>query len=295
MNSLSCSIVIMYVLAFTAAAPVDEDSLGIVLADQLTGVDHDRDDGLDLLADNQSGANWMLRGGCLALKISATLNVFQNDKMSRSIPIPSSATVANTSSCSVLSSDVPSQVITLDWSEEGPSTDTHLVRNISFLFSVDTSSTTPVYGISKVTAMLEFSDSLAGSNNTRLGSHEVKGNFVRMTTGVMDPVKYVVPMNSSLFCDESLTLDMESRVLSSVDDEPQKSSLFIERIQFDAFRPERIPRGELQAASSCAMRNSPRDLLPILVGGGLAAVVLIIVSSYVFRKKTTKAKGYSTV
>jgi len=276
-------IVIGILLAVTAAATVPEDSQS-VLADQPTGVGR----------DDQSDPNWMLRGGCLALKISATLNVFQNEKKMLSIPIPSSATVANTSSCSVLSSDVPSQVITLDWSEQGPSNDRLLVRNISFLFSVDTTSTAPVYGISKVTAMLEFAGS---SNNTGLGSHEVEGNFVRMTTGVLDPVKYGVPLNSSLLCDESLTLDMESHLLSSADfgiAYSQKSSLLIKHIQFDAFRPERIPRDLLQAASSCA-RDTPRDMLPILVGGGLAGVVLIIVCSYVFRKKPTKAKGYSTV
>jgi len=288
MNYPTCTIVMGIVLAVTAAAAVPEDSRS-VLADQPTGVGR----------DDQSDPNWMLRGGCLALKISATLNVFLNEKKMLSIPIPSSATVANTSSCSVMSSDVPSQVITLDWSEQGPSTDRLLVRNISFLFSVDNTSTAPVYGISKVTAMLEFAESLPGSssNNTDMGSHEVEGNFVRMTTGVMDPVKYGVPLNSSLLCDESLTLDMESHLLSKADlsiAEPQKSSLFIKHIQFDAFRPERIPRDLLQAASSCE-RNNARDLLPILVGGGLAGVVLIIVSSYVFRKKPTKAKGYSTV
>ena len=113
-----------------------------------------------------------------------------------SIPIPSLAKVANTSSCSVMSSDVPSQVITLDWSEQGPSTDRLLVRNISFLFSEDTTSIDHVYGISEITAVIDFAESLAdSSNNTGMGGHEVEGNFVRMTTGVMDPLKYLVPLN----------------------------------------------------------------------------------------------------
>ena len=66
-------------------------------------------------------------------------------------------------------------------------------------------------------------------------------------------------------------------------------------IQFDGFRAATIPDAELQASIPCDKSN-PSDLVPIVVGGSLAGLVLFIVVCYVVgRRKTTKVKGYSSV
>jgi len=242
---------------------------------------------------------WILEGNCLALKMSAELNI------SVDLPgvpttistVPFSATVANTSSCSVSSSATPSQVISLRWYDQESGTGRQLVRNISLQFSLDNTTSNTLYGISSVTAMYEVSMNKVGHTDdiTTDGSRK----FVRMTTGEMSTLQYPSTIHRSFVCQEPKTLQMRSQLLSYdglVLRKLQPSSVVISNIQFDGFRPEEIPINEFQVITSCTQVD-PTDLVPILVGGGLAGVVLFIVVGYLVgrRKVMEKGRGYSNV
>ena len=77
----------------------------------------------------------------------------------------------------------------------------------------------------------------------------------------------------------------------------QTSFVVFKYIQFDAFRPDNISRTEFQTSIICALAKY-NDLLPVLVGGGLAGIVLFIVVGYLMgrgRAAVPKGKGYSSV
>ena len=110
----------------------------------------------------------------------------------RSVPV--SATVSNTSSC--LSKTNTTQVITLDWSHTDSASGLPLTSNISFIFSMNTTSTIPSYGISKVTAMFQLTGNYsASSHNSTNQEMLVSHKFVEMTTGLLSPLQLAVPLN----------------------------------------------------------------------------------------------------
>jgi len=249
---------------------------------------------------------WMVEDGCLALKMSAEIKLYPNSShiyTTRSVPV--SATVSNTSSC--LSKTNTTQVITLEWSHTDPASGQPLTSNISIIFSMNTTSTIPTYGISKVTAMFQLTGNFSApshnntSNQNATNQEKLFGEkFIEITTGPLSPMRLAVPTNRSYLCEESLLLEMSSQLLTIDADglhgeDLQQSSLTMKTIQFDGFRAATIPDSELQTSIPCAKSN-PSDLVPIVVGGGLAGLVLFIVVCYVMgRRKTIKVKGYSSV
>jgi len=250
-------------------------------------------EGVSVQADD---SRWMVEEGCLALKMSAEMKLYPNSSLiytTRSVPL--SATVSNTSSCS--SKTNTTQVITLEWSDTDPVSGQPLVSNISFIFSLNTTSNMSMYGISKVTVMIQLPGNSSTSNQEVVVSHK----FVEMTTGTLSPLLLAVPLNRSYLCEDSLLLEMTSQLLTvdadgSRREDLQPSSLSMKMIQFDGFRAVTIPDSELQTSIPCD-RSNPSDLVPIVVGGGLAGLVLFIVVCYIMgrRKTLTKAKGYSSV
>jgi len=247
---------------------------------------------------------WTLEGNCLVLKMSAELNIsadLPTIPTTTIASVPVSAIVANTSSCSVImSSAYPSQVISLNWFDKESSTGRHLARNISLQFSLDNTTSNTLYGISRVTAMYEILVNEVGkdkddNNNSTVGMSK----FVKMTTGRLNTLEYPSTLHRSLVCQQPKSLQVTSELLSHdgvVVRNLLPSSVNIKNIQFDGFRPEKFPEDEFQVSTSC-IQVKPTDLVPVLVGGGLAGVVLFIVVGYlVGRKKVIlKGRGYSNV
>jgi len=255
--------------------------------------------GTDSQVDGLGWTGWILEENCLALKMSAELNVSVDlPTVPTTISsVPFLATVANTSSCLVGSSAMPSQVISLRWYDQDSGTGRHLARNISLQFSLDNTTSNTLYGISRVSAMYEISVNKVGpeDDSTTDGSSK----FVKMTTGVLSTLQYPSTLHRSFVCQEPKTLEMRSQLISDeglVLRKLQPSSVVIRHIQFDGFRPEAIPMNESQVITSCRQVD-PTDLVPILVGGGLAGVVLFIVVGYLVgrRKVMEKGRGYSNV
>jgi len=243
-------------------------------------------------------APWILENGCLGLEMSAELIVANADTTAdhKNISVPNSASIlTNASSCSVVTSADTSQVISLYWNYQ-KSTDIHLARNISLQFSRSNDSTSDtLYGISKMTAMVEMILDHEDKNSTG-GLRQ----FVKMTTGEISPVLLQSPLNRSMVCHDTVALEMTSKLLSfdgSTFKNLQTSFVVFKYIHFDAFRPDNISRTEFQASIICDLAKY-NDLLPVLVGGGLAGIVLFIVVGYLMgrgRAVVPKGKGYSSV
>merc|ERR1712243_430168 len=177
------------------------------------------------------------------------------------------------------------------------STGRHLVRNISLQFSTDYSTSSTMYGISSVTAMYEILVNKVGKEDS--SSIVGKSKFVKMTTGVMSSLQYPSTLHRSFVCQQPKSLPVTSKLLSHdgvVLRNLQPSSVNIKSIQFDGFRPKKFPEDEFQVSTSCT-QVAPTDLVPVLVGGGLAGVVLFIVVGYLVgrRKVILKGRGYSNV
>ena len=112
--------------------------------------------------------------------------------------VPVSAIVANTSSCSVMSSAFPSQVISLNWFDKESSTGRHLVRNISLQFSLDNTTSNTLYGISMVTAMYEILVNEVGKDKEDNNSTVGRSKFVKMTTGRLNTLEYPSTLHRSV-------------------------------------------------------------------------------------------------
>jgi len=239
---------------------------------------------------------------CVSIKMAAQIKFFPNRNIFLTKSIPASATVSPTSSCSSLNSTT-TQVITLEWS------DTDLLsgilsRNLSISFSLNTTSTTPMYGVSMVTSMYELSSEqmvlanishTGNAQNTTDLKNKSVSKFIRMTSNTMNPLQFAVPQNRSFLCDESLTMEMLAELVNAdgtLSETLQKAVLTMKTIQFDAFRPSSFS-SQFQPATSCSSHSS--DLLPIVVGGGLVGLVLFMLVSYLVGRRKTKVKGYATM
>ena len=77
----------------------------------------------------------------------------------------------------------------------------------------------------------------------------------------------------------------------------QKATITLKTFQFDAFRPAALASFQFQPAVSCSVSSNSSDLVPIVVGCGLAGLVLFILVSYLVGRRAVKvpAKGYATV
>ena len=128
--------------------------------------------------------------------------------------VPVSAIVANTSSCSVMSSAFPSQVISLNWFDKESSTGRHLVRNISLQFSLDNTTSNTLYGISMVTAMYEILVNEVGKDKEDNNSTVGRSKFVKMTTGRLNTLEYPSTLHRSVLGINTSKIDLYLQVFS---------------------------------------------------------------------------------
>jgi len=64
-------------------------------------------------------------------------------------------------------------------------------------------------------------------------------------------------------------------------------------IQLDAFRPSNLTLANYQTPSPCpANPDAPNDLIPIIVGCVLAAMVVVVLVAYLVGRKYRESKNY---
>jgi len=69
------------------------------------------------------------------------------------------------------------------------------------------------------------------------------------------------------------------------------ATLSLNDIQIDAFRPSTVKKTEFQEASPCALH--PSNLIPIIVGCTLAALVVVVLVAYLVGRKWKSNREYS--
>jgi len=239
-----------------------------------------RDTILDQFAPPQDDGSWRVEG-CIAVQMEAQVESSNTSNVRLSSNIPASAKVAPTSFCSMNTSI--SQGITLEW------VDNDFFRNFSIVFAVNSTSFPPMYGISMVSSTFQVTP----------GNDSLSGQFVKITSNPAKPMMFMVPLNRSFSCDKSLTVQMTTELLTadgSSSKQLPNAELTFKTIQFDAFRPlGSLSSHQFQPSTSCTNPHTS-DIFPIVVGGGLAGVVLFIIVCYILgRRRGSKVKGYASV
>jgi len=64
-------------------------------------------------------------------------------------------------------------------------------------------------------------------------------------------------------------------------------------VRFDAFRPSIIPPTDFQSPMDCDYQ--PNDVVPIVVGVCLAALVVFVIIAYMVGRRRHRQRGYESV
>jgi len=195
----------------------------------------------------------------------------------------------------------PKQRITLSWSEDD-SNGVPLWRNITIEFSRN--DTIQKYGVSKISAVYEVKQFTVVKNSTDPVTNETTStnvtvtSYVSMTTFMMDPWEFLVPVNRSYLCTDAGSKPMHTELHRS-DEHPgdggvklPEAVLSAKKVQFDAFR-NGVESGEFQISMDCTYR--PNDVVPIIVGCALAGLVLMVLVAYLVGRRKSRARGYQSV
>lgn len=276
--------------------------LSALLICPLTQASEDTND-TDLAADQ---GNWTVPD-CILVKVAAQI-VLQPDQDNANttvtMELPVSAKGKGT--CEVPPDPkkpdaTPKQRITLSWSEDD-SNGVPLWRNITIEFSRN--DTIQKYGVSKISAVYEVKQFTVVKNSTDPVTNETTStnvtvtSYVSMTTFMMDPWEFLVPVNRSYLCTDAGSKPMHTELHRS-DEHPgdggvklPEAVLSAKKVQFDAFRVG-APQGEFQISMDCTYR--PNDVVPIIVGCALAGLVLMVLVAYLVGRRKSRARGYQSV
>jgi len=276
--------------------------LSALLICPLTQASEDAND-TDLAADQ---GNWTVHD-CILVKVAAQI-VLQPDQDNANttvtMELPVSAKGKGT--CEVAPDPkkpdaTPKQRITLSWDEEDTN-GVKLWRNITIEFSKN--DTIQKYGVSKISAVYEVKQFTVVKNSTDPVTNETTStnvtvtSYVSMTTFMMDPWEFLVPVNRSYLCTDAGSKPMHTELHRS-DEHPgdggvklPEAVLSAKKVQFDAFRVG-APQGEFQISMDCTYR--PNDVVPIIVGCALAGLVLMVLVAYLVGRRKSRARGYQSV
>ena len=74
---------------------------------------------------------------------------------------------------------------------------------------------------------------------------------------------------------------------------PNDTRVDVRTVQFDAFRAKDAPHKNFQTPMDCEYQ--PNDIVPIVVGVCLAALVVFVIVAYVIGRRRHRQRGYQSV
>jgi len=240
--------------------------------------------------------NWTV-GSCIIVKMAAQLTIKpekNNQNKTVVVEVPVSAKVSDTSSCEGKGNTT--QTITLQWAEGD------MKRNVTLTFAKNT--TTQQYGVSKISAVYELkyinkSTPQPGPDNSTIYVNETVLVYISLSTFGMDPMEFLVPENRSYLCVDVGAKSLIAELHRTDEDGGSpgerlfNTTLSAKKVQFDAFRGPHTFPDEFQTPSDCSYR--PNDVVPIIVGCALAALVLMVLIAYLIGRRKSRARGYQSV
>jgi len=263
----------------------------------------DLNDASNLTADQ---GNWTV-GECIIVKMAGQLTLSPekvNPNTTITLDIPVTATVSPQSSCLPPDSN-STQLFTVEWTDPDPNPDTAgvLNRNLTLHFSLNQTSSPPMYGVSKISAVYETRTYVVQVNVTVDNKTEVVNQtvleYISMSTFAMTPWEFLVPENRSYLCMDVGSKSIISELHKSTEpggspgERLANATFTAKRVQFDAFRSPSAPEGQFQLPSDCSYR--PNDIVPIIVGCALAGMVLMVLIAYMVGRSRSRARGYMSV
>jgi len=263
----------------------------------------DLNDASNLTADQ---GNWTV-GECIIVKMAGQLSLSPekiNPNTTITLDIPVTATVSPQSSCLPPDSN-STQLFTVEWADPDPNPDTTgvLNRNLTLHFSLNQTSSPPMYGVSKISAVYETRTYVVQVNTTVDNTTELVNQtvleYISMSTFAMTPWEFLVPENRSYLCMDVGSKSIISELHKSTEpggspgERLANATFTAKRVQFDAFRSASAPEGQFQLPSDCSYR--PNDIVPIIVGCALAGMVLMVLIAYMVGRSRSRARGYMSV
>jgi hypothetical protein len=125
-------------------------------------------------------------------------------------------------------------------------------------------------------------------------------SWVSMDTGDKLGLLFQTPINRSFLCKNVDDLLLSSNLHYSFPDFPDDgiklkndSIVAIASVRFDAFRPRDAPHKNFQVAMDCDYQ--PNDIVPIVVGVALAALVVFVIIAYIVGRRRNRQSGYQSM
>ncbi len=171
---------------------------------------------------------------------------------------------------------------------------------LTILFLLLTS--VPSYGVHRFYGIFElahFQQNYSSHNQTSLINIT---SYVDVDTGEKtgDKIMFRTPLNRSFLCVRLDPIQVPSHLHYSFPDAPAQgtrlpndTSVDARKVQFDAFRPKDAPRSNFQVPMDCDYQ--PNDIVPIVVGVCLAALVVFVIVAYVIGRRRHRQRGYQSV
>jgi len=166
--------------------------------------------------------------------------------------------------------DIAKQRLELYWQKND------LGRKISFDFVRNR--TDQLYGVERVNAVYET------RRYKRAADSEIVTEFVSMTTFLMKPWEFLIPIGSSYLCKDAGTKDFHT-VLRNSDDPKGDSGILLpsaqiafKKVRLDAFRPITATTGKFQPPDNCDLTR--QNLVEVLVGAALLVFLVISFTGY---------------
>ena len=127
------------------------------------------------------------------------------------VDLPQTARVSNISSCLVSNT---SQQLELEWEEPDPTyPDMTLSRTFTIIFSTNTSSTPPRYGVSKISGVYDLKT--VNQTDPEKNTSTLIKDYISFTTFSMSPWEFMVQRNKSYLCSDLGSKSMEAELHKS--------------------------------------------------------------------------------
>lgn len=250
--------------------------------------------------------NWTV-GDCIMAQFAMELTLFPPSNKTNSssatfppmtIQVPTDAKVdTDMSNCKG-----ETQSLSLDWSEKAPNGTDMLVRNITVEFANFNDSAAPAsYGVQRFYAYFElahFKQNYSAHNHTEMVNVT---SFVDVDTGNLasDRLMFRTPLDRSYFCSRVKPKYISSHLHYTFPDAPSQGDKIndtrvdLVNMAFDAFRPKDAPHNNFQTPMDCDYM--PNDIVPIVVGVCLAALVVFVIVAYIIGRRRHRQRGYQSV
>jgi len=243
--------------------------------------------------------NWTV-GDCILAKFAMDFTIHTDKGNGTKMSMPSSALATKDNNGTMCSKDVKKeQTLILSW-KEPQKNDTRFTLerwvHVSFLRMPNSS----FYGVSRFYGEFDIAMYTEDVKNTTSNkTHtETLVSTLSMDSKQIDRLMFHTPNDNSYLCADvgevSLISTMKYNYTTSLPLTVDNTTMHALHVQFDAFRNiANVAPGVFRTSIDCNAKSN--DIVPIVVGIALAALVIAVLIAYMVGRRRNRYAGYQSV